>query len=97
MMGTFHGTEYEILVEVSQNFLTLTLSSLEQNQKWSKRFEKEEIESLTERTKNSKKFNVFCKMLLGSLDNTSTSTLIDVLSPYDMELLRSRKLSEKGV
>lgn len=65
--------------------------------KWMKKYNKEEIESLTERTKNSKKFNVFCKMLLGSLDNTSTSTLIDVLSPYDMELLRTRKLNEKSI
>ena len=97
MIGTFHGTEYEISVTTNEESFNLNLVCTEHGTKWSKAFNKSEIENLTFRTKSTKKFNVFCKMLLGSLENTSQSTMIDILSPSDMELLKSRKIAEKSV
>jgi hypothetical protein len=97
VVGSFHGTEYEITISITEDVLNVALVGTEKGTKWFKSFSKDEIENLTSRAKNAKKFNVFCKMVLGSLDNTSTSTLLDILSPYDMELLKSRKLGEKSV
>jgi len=77
--------------------VTLTLATSDAPKKWSNSFSRQDIETLTSRAKNRKSFNIFCKMLFGSLENTSTSTLIDILSPYDMELIKSRKMSERNV
>ena len=94
-LGTFHGTEYEITVSENQNGLTVTLVETESLKKWSQIFSAQDIETLTEKAKNAKRFNIFCKMLFGSLDNTSQSTVIDILTPYDINLLKSNKMAQR--
>ena len=96
ILGNFHGNEYEISVSVTDEALTLSLTSGENPKRWSNTFTKKDIEILTHRAKNAKRFNIFCKMLFASLNETSKSTLIDILSPYDMELIKSRKISERN-
>jgi mannitol-1-phosphate/altronate dehydrogenase len=71
VLGTFNNTEYQITVAVENQILTLTLISTESGVKWSRSFTQKEIETLTHRAKNAKSFSIFCKMLYGSLENTS--------------------------
>lgn len=92
-VGTFHGTEYEITVSEHQDNLTIVLVETESLKKWSQTFSAADIETLTEKAKNAKRFNIFCKMLFGSLENTSQSTMIDILTPYDINLFKSNKMA----
>lgn len=47
VIGSFHGTEYQITVSTSPEELTLTLVSTDSSTKWQKSFTKAEIENLT--------------------------------------------------
>ena len=47
------------------------------------------VEEITQRTGNTKKFDVFVKMLLSALAQESDSVYLDVLTARDLEMLRS--------
>ncbi len=50
-----------------------------------------DIEDITSKTGNFKKFAVFVKMLLSALKQASDSVFVDLLTYQDLELLKSRK------
>ena len=48
--------------------------------KWKNEFTFNYIENLTQKTGNSKKFDIFVKMLLTAISQTSDSVLIDIMT-----------------
>lgn len=50
-----------------------------------------DIEDITAKTGNFKKFPVFVKMLLSALKQASDSVFVDLLTYQDLEVLKSRK------
>ena len=50
-----------------------------------------DIEEITKKTGNYKKFGVFLKMLATSLTQESDSVFIDLLTYSDLEMLKNRK------
>ena len=50
-----------------------------------------DIEEMTQKTGNYKKFAVFVRMLSTALSRTGESVFIDLLTPSDLELLKARK------
>ena len=50
-----------------------------------------DIEALTKKTENSKKFAVFVKMLSSALSRANDTVFIDLLTTADLEMLKARK------
>lgn len=50
-----------------------------------------DIEDITSKTGNYKKFPVFVKMLLSAVKNASDSVFVDLLTYQDLEMLKHRK------
>jgi len=50
-----------------------------------------DIEEITRKTGNFKKFSVFMKMLSSSLTQESDSVFVDLLTYNDLEMLKNRK------
>jgi hypothetical protein len=50
-----------------------------------------DIEALTKKTENSKKFAVFVKMLSTALSRANETVFIDLLTTADLEMLKARK------
>jgi hypothetical protein len=55
-----------------------------------------DIEDITSKTGNFKKFPVFVKMLLSAVKQQSDSVFIDLLTYHDLELLKSKKAKAQG-
>lgn len=55
-----------------------------------------DIEDITAKTGNFKKFPVFVKMLLSALKQASDSVFVDLLTYQDLEVLKSRKAGNQG-
>ena len=51
-----------------------------------------DIEEMTQKTGNFKKFAVFIRMLSTAFSRSSESVYIDLLTPADLEMLKARKL-----
>ena len=58
---------------------------------WHGEFPASYIEEITQKTGSAKKYGVFLKMLVSGLRKEADSVHADVFTPYDLELLRSRK------
>ena len=91
---TFHGVfplnnsflitptqiEYLITVNADPNTLHITIEQKLDGERWKNSFPSKYIEEITQKTGNHKKFPVFVRMLLKSLDNSSESVFLDVLT-----------------
>ena len=53
-----------------------------------------DIEDITAKTGNFKKFAVFVKMLLSAVKQASDSVFVDLLTYQDLEVLKSRKTGQ---
>lgn len=59
-------------------------------------FSPADIEELTRKTGNFKRFAVFVSMLLSALEQRSDAVFVDLLTAADLELYRKRKLGRAG-
>ena len=55
-----------------------------------------DIEEITQKTGNSKKFSVFLKMLQAAIQQQGESVFIDILTYADLQALKSRKAASAG-
>jgi coiled-coil domain-containing protein 61 len=58
---------------------------------WKGEFNGKYVEDITQKTGNFKKFGVFVKMMQAALKQDNDSVYLDILTPHDLELLKSRK------
>jgi coiled-coil domain-containing protein 61 len=54
-----------------------------------------DIEDITTKTGNYKKFQVFVKMVATALQQTSESVVMDLLTYADLEMLKARKMGQE--
>eukprot|EP00929_Paragymnodinium_shiwhaense_P014517 TRINITY_DN12242_c0_g1_i1.p1 TRINITY_DN12242_c0_g1~~TRINITY_DN12242_c0_g1_i1.p1 ORF type:complete len:631 (-),score=136.76 TRINITY_DN12242_c0_g1_i1:64-1956(-) len=85
---TFHDAPYVITASGDAEKLSLDVEHAEDGRLWHGEFGARFIEEITQRTGNTKKFDVFVKMLLSALSQESDSVYLDVLTARDLEMLR---------
>ena len=88
---TFHGTDFIITITSDQDQLVLEAEESRTGRRWRGDYTSKYIEDVTTKTGNFKKFTVFVRMLLNSLENASESVFCDLLTYQDLEMLKSRK------
>ena len=88
---SFHGVEYILQVELAESWFQVEVEETESCKRWSGKFTQQYIEDITSKSGNFKKFSVFMKMLLMSLEHQSDSVIVDLLTFSDLEMLKSRK------
>jgi coiled-coil domain-containing protein 61 len=54
-----------------------------------------DIEEMTSKTGNVKKYPVFCRMLSNAVQRTSDSVFVDLLTMADLEMLRARRMQQQ--
>ncbi len=88
----FHGVEYSLHAFV-QNGDTLCIEAEQKSNgnRWIGSFSSANIEAITKKTENSKKFPVFVKMLSTALARYNDTVFIDLLTNADLEVLKARK------
>jgi coiled-coil domain-containing protein 61 len=87
----FHGVEFIITINSNSEALAVEVEETKTGHRWRGEYSKKYIEDITQKTGNAKKFSVFVKMLLNSLENSSDSVFVDLLTYQDLEMLKARK------
>ena len=88
---TFHGTEFIITITADSERMALEAEEARTGSRWRGDYSSKYIEDVTQKTGNFKKFVVFVKMLIGSLENATESVFVDLLTYQDLEVLKTRK------
>eukprot|EP00899_Mesostigma_viride_P014638 jgi/Mesvir1/23175/Mv22647-RA.1 len=93
----FHNIEY-LLTVASENGDTLCIEVEQKDNgyRWRGDFTSRYIEDITQKTGNFKKYNVFVKMLLTALTESSESVFVDLLTYADLEMLKNRRLNRQA-
>lgn len=86
----FHDIEYVIAISGDSDNLSIEVEQADNGLQWKAKFQGKFIEDVTQRSGNSKRFDVFVKMLLSALAQESDSVFLDVLTNRDLEMLRHR-------
>jgi coiled-coil domain-containing protein 61 len=84
----FHGIDYVVTVRADPSMLHVAAEQKYDGELWQNSFPAQYIEEITQKTGNSKKFPVFVKMLLTSLESKSDSVFVDILTRHDLEMLK---------
>jgi len=87
----FHGIDYLITISNHEDFLRLMVEEKYTGNVWKGEFNSKYIEDITQKTGSFKKFAVFVKMMQAALKQDNDSVYLDILTPHDLELLKSRK------
>eukprot|EP00927_Polykrikos_kofoidii_P032469 TRINITY_DN27653_c0_g1_i1.p1 TRINITY_DN27653_c0_g1~~TRINITY_DN27653_c0_g1_i1.p1 ORF type:complete len:647 (+),score=94.92 TRINITY_DN27653_c0_g1_i1:67-2007(+) len=85
---TFHDSPYLLTISGNSDSLCVEVEHAEDGRRWTSRFASHFIEEITQRTGNTKKFDVFVRMLLSALAQESDAVYLDVLTARDLEMLR---------
>ncbi|KAI5064176.1 hypothetical protein GOP47_0020846 [Adiantum capillus-veneris] len=89
---TFQNLRYIITVlATTVDILTIEAEQKSDGARWRGSFSSRNIEDMTQRTGNYKKFSVFVKMLYSAILQDSDSVFVDLLTYSDLESLKSRK------
>ncbi|KAJ3205853.1 Coiled-coil domain-containing protein 61, partial [Clydaea vesicula] len=93
----FHGTEYNLSINYSidhehqDDYLYLKLFPKNNKQRiYHSKFSPQYIEEMTRKTGNFKSFAIFVEMLISSMDKTSNSVFLDLLSNQDLEEMKKQ-------
>jgi len=87
----FHGVDYIVTVRADPTMLNVVAEQKYDGEIWQNSFPAQYVEEITQKTGNSKKFPVFVKMLLRSLEGKSDSVFVDILTRHDLLMLKQRK------
>ena len=87
----FHGIEYLITIKGKEESLHLRIEEKLTGNIWKGDFQPKYIEDITQKTGSFKKYPVFVKMLSAAVKQENESVYVDILTPHDLELLKSRK------
>lgn len=85
---TFHDVPYSLTISGDNENITIEVEHAEDGRRWRSKFAARFIEEITQRTGNSKKFDIFVRMLLSALAQESDAVYLDVLTARDLEMLR---------
>ena len=83
--------DYLVKIISKDDTLSLEIEQKHTGDAWKNVFTAEYIEEITQKTGNFKKFSVFLKMLLISLNKNSESVFLDILTYQDLQVLKARK------
>ncbi|KAL9647471.1 hypothetical protein ABK040_006832 [Willaertia magna] len=89
---TFNGEDCNVYFTTpdDQTFL-LTIENKLTYDRWSARYNSEQIKALTEKSNSPKQFPTFVKMIYQTLIGKSTSVTLELLQKHQVELLISKK------
>jgi coiled-coil domain-containing protein 61 len=88
---SFHGVDYILKITVRDDQMFAEIEQKDNGHRWKNSFSAVFLEDLTQKTGNFKKFPVFVKMLLSSIQKNSESVYLDILTYQDLEMLKARK------
>jgi len=88
----FHGVQYDVMVTVDEDVLTVEVESCKTFDQWCGKYDAPYIEELTHKTGNFKQFNIFCNMFESALTQNTESVTLDLLTYDDLKILREQKL-----
>lgn len=83
---------YSITTVSTNSELQISVSCISEQKIWKNSFQHKFIETLTDRTGNFKRYQIFCKMLQRALEQGSASVFIDILSPAELQTMRMNKV-----
>lgn len=99
MLDSLHSThndlfstskiEYVIQVRANDEEMHVQVEEKRTSTIWVNAFDRQSLEERTHRAGSFKKYNVFLKMFLSAITQQSESVFIDILSPHELELLKS--------
>ena len=76
----FHGVEFIITITADADHMIVEAEETKTGRRWRGDYTSKYIEDVTQKTGNFKKFTVFVKMLINSLENSSESVFVDLLT-----------------
>ena len=86
-----HGIEYIITLNTYSDSLRISVEEKLTGNTWKADFTAKYIEDIAQKTGTFQSFGNFSKLVLAALRQDNESIYIDVLTPRDLELLKSRK------
>jgi len=87
-----YGVDYILVARASAD--TLWVQAEATGRSWTGSFPAAFVEEVTRKTGNSKRFNVYLRMLQAALDGSSRSVQLELVSHSQMEALRARRQPE---
>eukprot|EP00762_Andalucia_godoyi_P008295 ANDGO_02959.mRNA.1 hypothetical protein H310_06865 len=88
---TIREVEYLFTIDVTTEHLFVSVEELATSDRWKGEFSASQIEDLTVKVGNTKKFSTFCKMLMKALKEKSDTVIVELLTQADLEELRRKK------
>ena len=82
------STVYLYDISSDNDTLSIAFEEKETSKRWTGEFNAQYIETMTQKSKSYKKFPVFLRMLITSLEKSSESVVIDLLTYQELELFR---------
>lgn len=88
----YYGVQYVLVVRASADMLWAQAEAT--GQRWTGSFPAAFVEEVTRKTGNSKRFNIYLRMLQAALDGSSRSVQVELVSHSQMEALKARRQPE---
>ncbi|CAG9325066.1 unnamed protein product [Blepharisma stoltei] len=83
------GTLYLYSLHAESDSLQISFEEKETGKKWQGDFTDQYIESMTQKANSFKRFPIFTKMLISSLESSSDSVIIDLLTAQELAMFRN--------
>lgn len=83
--------DYILRISAKEDQLSVELEQKNTGDIWKNHFSANYIEEITQKTGNYKKYGVFLKMLFSSLNKSSDTVYLDVLTVQDLLMLKNKK------
>jgi len=86
-----HGIEYIVYLKGKEELLQIRIEEKITGNMWKGEFSTKYVEDITQKAGSFKKFPVFVKMMCTALKQENESVYIDILTPQDLENLKTKK------